>query len=85
MLKTKNIIIFISLALFLTGCTAQVEELKEKVQTQKSETEVSEEKGVFEEEEKDPSEMSLDELEEELESMEDIEVEEGLDDLEEEL
>lgn len=79
MLKTKNIIIFISLILFLTGCTAQVEELKEKVQTQKSGTEVSEE------EKKDPAEMSLDELEEELESMEDIEVEEDLDDLDEEL
>ncbi|GAI52214.1 unnamed protein product, partial [marine sediment metagenome] len=40
---------------------------------------------IPEEEKKDPSEMSLEEIENELESMEDIEAEEDLDELEEEL
>lgn len=63
----------------LTGCTAQINEPKQKVETQKSGTEVSEG------EKKDPSEMSLEEIEEELESMEEIEAEEDLDVLDEEL
>jgi len=77
--KCKNIIIFSALVLLLTGCTVQINEPKQKVETQKSGAEVSEG------EKKDPSEMSLEEIEEELESMEDIEVEEDLDALDEEL
>jgi len=74
--KIKNIIIFSVLALLLTGCTVQINELKQKIQSQKEE--------VAEESKKDPSEMSLEEIEEELEEMDDLEIEEDLDALDKE-
>jgi len=76
-MKIKNIILFSTLALLLTGCTSEIKELGEKARDQSS--------LIKEEAKKDASEMSLEEIEEELEGMEEIEVEESLGALDEEL
>jgi len=77
-MRIKNIIFFFSLAIFLTGCTGRIEELKEKIQPP---AETPEE--IFKEE--DLSNMSLEEIEEELEEMEELEIEEDLEEMENEL
>ncbi len=77
-----KIVLLMVCSLLLTGCTAQIQELKQKVQPKEELEETVEE---TEAEPKDPSEMSLDEIEKELEGMDDISVDKDLGKIEEEL
>lgn len=81
--KIKNIFLLFSLVFVLTGCTARIEEIRQKATQPETEEKIVEEE-VVKEDLQDPKDMSLDELEEELEGMEELEIEEDLDKIEEE-
>jgi cell division protein FtsB len=88
--KIESIFLISFLALFLTACQADLDELQEKTkavreQKETASEEVEETVGESADWQKDPQDMSLDEIEEELNDMEDLEIDEDLDNIEEEL
>ena len=71
-MQIKCIIFIFILTLLLTGCTFEGENLNKKIEPNQKSLE------------KDPIDMSLEEVEQELEEIENLEADEGLEEIDEE-
>jgi len=87
-MKIKNIIIVFFCLLSLSSCQIKMDEKiqqEQKKETQTDKLQEGEVGRVKETQQKDPKEMSLEEIEDELENMEDIDLEKDLEEIDQEL